>query len=48
VARGWKVFLAAFDWRSDKLTSAQMTLLLGGIDYRRHEEHAIKMPEMAG
>jgi transposase len=31
-----------------KLTSAQMTLLLGGMDWRRLEENPIKKPEMAG
>lgn len=31
-----------------KLTSAQMTLLLGGMDWRRLEENPIKKPEMVG
>jgi len=31
-----------------KLTSAQMTLLLGGMDWRRLEENPIKKPEAAG
>ena len=31
-----------------KLTQAQMTLLLGGMDWRRLEENAVKKPQMAG
>lgn len=31
-----------------KLTSAQMTLLLGGMDWRRLEESPVKKPEIAG
>lgn len=31
-----------------KLTSAQMTLLLGGMDWRRLEENEAKRPEIAG
>ena len=31
-----------------KLTSAQMTLLFGGMDWRRLEENPVKKPTMAG
>jgi transposase len=31
-----------------KLTSAQMTLLLGGMDWRRLEQNPVKKPTMAG
>lgn len=31
-----------------KLTQAQMTLLLGGMDWRRLEENAVKKPQIAG
>ena len=31
-----------------KLTSAQMTLLLGGMDWRRLEENPVKKPEISG
>ena len=31
-----------------RLTPAQMTLLLGGMDWRRLEESAVKKPEIAG
>lgn len=31
-----------------KLTAAQMTLLLGGMDWRRLEENPIRKPEAAG
>jgi transposase len=31
-----------------KLTRAQMTLLLGGMDWRRLEENPVKKPTMAG
>ncbi|WP_185928675.1 IS66 family insertion sequence element accessory protein TnpB [Sphingomonas sp. IC081] len=31
-----------------KLTAAQMTLLLGGMDWRRLEENPIRKPEVAG
>jgi len=31
-----------------KLTSAQMTLLLGGMDWRRLEQNPVKKPEIAG
>lgn len=31
-----------------KLTSAEMTLLLGGMDWRRLEQNPVKKPEMAG
>lgn len=31
-----------------KLTSAQMTLLLGGMDWRRLEEKPVRKPEIAG
>lgn len=31
-----------------KLTSAQMILLLGGMDWRRLEENPVKKPTMAG
>ena len=31
-----------------KLTSAQMTLLLGAMDWRRLEEKPVKKPELAG
>lgn len=31
-----------------RLTPAQMTLLLGGMDWRRLEENPVKRPQMAG
>lgn len=31
-----------------KLTSAQMTLLLGGMDWRRLEENPVRRPEIVG
>jgi transposase len=31
-----------------KLTSTQMTLLLGAMDWRRLEEKPVKKPEIAG